>query len=322
MNFDFKTIGEFNDYFYDDAVCAGFLEKQRWNGVPVCPHCGSEKHYAAKPRTKNTRIPTYRCAHRPCGLHFTVTTNTIFQGTQIGLRKWFQAMYEISVQKKGISSVQLAARVGISQKAAWFVNHRLREMLRDARPEMLGGTVEVDETYVGGKNKNRHGDKKIEGSQGRSAADKTPVVGLLQREGKVVTYVTRDTDAGTLQWLIRKNVATDAVVVTDAYRSYNGLEATHEHVKVKHEDGGYVVKREGKKFHTQNIENFWSQLKRGYIGVFHFISPQHLHRYCDEFSSRYNSRHLSNIDRFVFSLSGAEGKRLTYRELTETGLIR
>jgi transposase-like protein len=215
----------------------------------------------------------------------------------------------------------LADRIGISQKAAWFVNHRLREMLRETQPELLTGMVEVDESYVGGKNKNRHKDKKVEGSQGRSAADKTPVVGLLQRGGKVITYVTRDTDASTLQWLIRKNVATDAIIVTDAYRSYNGLNQVYDHVTVKHEDGGYVVKRGDHKFHTQNIENFWSQLKRGYVGVFHFISPQHLHRYCDEFATRYNNRHFSNIERFVTALNDCSGKRLTYNELTEAGAI-
>jgi len=317
MDFAFKTIAEFNDYFRDEKTCYEFLENQRWGGNPVCPHCGSEKYYKVKPRGKFQDIPSYRCANRSCDLPFTVRTGSIFEGSKVELRKWFQAAYEITTSKKGISSVELATRIGVSQKTGWFINHRIRTMLADTAPELLGGMVEADETYVGGKNKNRHKDKKIEGSQGRSAADKTPVVGLVERGGRVVTFVTQNTDAETLYQIIGNNVADGATIVTDAYRSYSGIGEAYKHITVKHEEGGYVVVENGNSFHTQNIENFWSQLKRGYVGVYHYISPKHLHRYCNEFATRYNLRDISNIARFLHVVKNSDIQKITYAELTK-----
>lgn len=317
MNFTFKTIHEFNDYFKDEKTCYEFLESQRWEGVPVCPHCGSiKKAYNVKPRGKFTDIPSYRCSEKECDLPFTVRTGSIFEGSKVELRKWFQAAYELSTSKKGISSVELGTRIGVSQKTAWFINHRIRTMLTETQPELLGNMVEADETYVGGKNKNRHQDKKIEGSQGRSAADKTPVVGLVERGGKVVTFVTKDTNAETLAKIIKKNVAVDAIIVTDAYKAYNGTDKHCKHVTVKHENGGYIAEIDGVKYHTQNIENFWSQLKRGYVGIYHYMSPQHLHRYCDEFATRYNQRDTTNISRFVYVIKNSGQKKITYDKLT------
>lgn len=316
MDFTFKTIHEFNDYFKDEKTCYEFLESQRWDSKPVCPHCGSEKYYKVKPRGKFKDIPSYRCANRKCDLPFTVRTGSIFEGSKVELRKWFQAAYEITTSKKGISSVELSNRIGVSQKTAWFINHRIRTMLSDTQPELLDGMVEIDESYVGGKNKNRHKDKKIEGSQGRSAADKTPVVGLVERGGRVITFVTQNTDAETLHQIIDNNVADGATIVTDAYRSYNGINDAYKHIRVKHEDGGYVVVEGDTKYHTQNIENFWSQLKRGYIGIYHYMSPKHLHRYCNEFATRYNNRYISNIERFVLVVKNSGNKRITYKDLT------
>ncbi len=186
MNFEFKAIHQFNDFFKDEVTCYQFLEEQRWSGVPVCPHCASAKTpYTVKARGKFQDIPSYRCSEKGCKLPFTVRTGSIFEGSKVELRKWFQAVYEISTSKKGISSVELGTHIGVSQKTAWFINYRIRTMLSDSAPELLEGVVEADETFVGGKNKNRHENKKIANSQGRSGADKTAVVGLLQRDGKV-----------------------------------------------------------------------------------------------------------------------------------------
>ena len=317
--FAFKTIHEFNDFFRDEKTCYTFFEAQVWGeGGPVCPHCGSaKKPYNVKARGKFADIPSYRCSERACDLPFTIRTGSIFEGSKVELRKWFQAVYELTTSKKGISSVELGTRIGVSQKTAWFINHRIRTMLTETAPALLEGTVEVDETFVGGKNKNRHVSKKVPNSQGRAHIDKTAVVGLLQRDGKVRTYVVKDTNAATLQGLMVANVAPQAVVITDAYSSYKGLDKfVSQHITVKHSEGCYVT--EGDK-HTNGIEGFWSIFKRGIIGIYHYTSSQHLHRYCAEFTTRYNTRKDTNIDRFIEVVAGANKDRVRYRALTDNG---
>ncbi len=316
MDFGFRTINEFNDYFKDEKTCYTFFEGQRWTDGVTCPHCQSKKYYKVKPRGKFQDIPSYRCANKNCDLPFTVRTGTIFEGSKVELRKWLHACYEITTSKKGISSVELGTRIGVSQKTAWFMNHRIRTMLVDIQSEILEGIVEVDETYVGGLNANRHKNKKKVGTQGRSTVDKTPVVGLVQRGGRVVTFVTKNTDAETLRQIIDNNVSDSATIVTDAYRSYSTIGQAYKHVTVKHDDGGYVVKIDNNKFHTQNIENFWSQLKRGYIGIYHYMSEKHLQKYCNEFAIRYNMRDKSNVARFFHIVKNSSVPRIKYRILT------
>ncbi|MBK7360544.1 MAG: IS1595 family transposase [Saprospiraceae bacterium] len=317
MNFNFKTLSEFNDYFNSELVCYQFLESQRWDNKPVCPHCAFEKYYTVKSRGKFKDIPSYRCANRKCDLPFTVRTGSIFEGSKVELRKWFQAVYEITTCKKGISSVELGTRIGVSQKTSWQMSHKVRTLLADSSPDLLEGIIESDEVYIGGKNKNRHKDKKIPNSQGRSAKDKTPVIGLVERGGKVMTFVAQNTDSETLHQIIDNNVVDGATIVTDSYKSYYGIGATYNHIVVKHEDGGYVTYEGDNQFHTQNIENFWSQLKRGYIGIYHYMSPQHLHRYCNEFAARYNHRSKSNIDRFMHVIENCSVPKITYSDLTK-----
>jgi transposase-like protein len=320
MDFNFKTIAEFNDYFKDEKTCYELLEKQRWNGVPVCPHCATaKKPYTVKARGKFTDIPSYRCSERSCGLPFTVRTNSIYEGSKVELRKWFQALYEINISKKGISSVELAARIGVSQKTAWFINHRLRAMLTEAQPELLSGIVEADETFVGGKEANKHRSKKFKRSaisrtlDEKIPAKKTMVLGLLERGGKVRTFVVPSREADEIQPIMRANVETNSRLITDAFNSYVQLRDEYNHESVKHTKGDYVT--HGDK-HTNNIEGYWSILKRGIIGTFHFVSPQHLQRYCDEFAHRYNTRHTTTADKFIEAVKGSHNARLRYRELT------
>lgn len=303
----FKNLQQLLDFFKDETICKDYYEQKRWGGNVACPHCGSLKIY----RTNRG----FKCGEKLCYKKFTVISGTIFENTKIGLRVWFAAMYLISTSKKGVSSLQLAEQLGITQKTAWFVNHRLREMLKDSSNEQLSGEVEVDETYVGGKNKNRHKNKKVENSQGRASKDKTPVVGLLQRDGKVKLFVVNNVESETLHTIMGNNVKEQSTVITDAYRAYNGLNTRYSHVTVKHEEGGYVVKIGDQKFHTQNIENFWSIFKRGIIGIYHFVSAKHLERYCTEFGYRYNNRDLSGVEKFEIALNQVSTARITYNTL-------
>ena len=304
----FKNLQQLFDFFQDEDTCVKYYEQARWGGNPICPHCSAEKPY----RTNRG----FKCSNKVCRKKFTVTIGTIFENSKVGLRTWFAAMFLISTSKKGISSIQLATQLGLTQKSSWFVLHRIREMLKDKTTAPLSGIVESDETYVGGKNKNRHKDKKVPNSQGRSLAGKTAaVVGLIERGGKIMTFVTDNTEQETLHQIIDNNVANDAIIVTDAYKSYCGLDAKFNHITVKHEGGGYVKKEGDHKFHTQNIENFWSVFKRGYVGIYHYMSKPHLHRYCNEFGYRYNTRELTSIERFEDAVRSTSDARITYKQL-------
>ena len=309
MESQFKNLQQLLDFFKDEEVCKSYYEQKRWGGTPACPHCGN----AGKIYRTNRG---FKCGEKLCAKKFSVISGTIFENTKIGLRVWFAAMYLISTSKKGVSSLQLAEQLGITQKTAWFVNHRIREMLKDDSKEPLDGEFEIDETYVGGKNKNRHKNKKVENSQGRSHKDKTPVVGVLQRNGKLRLFVVENTSTQTLHTIMGNNVIEKSTVITDAYLSYKGLEARYTHVTVKHDDGGgYVVTIGDNKFHTNNIENFWSTFKRGIIGIYHFVSAKHLERYCTEFGYRFNNRQESGVTKFEGALGACDNKRLKYDAL-------
>jgi transposase-like protein len=329
MTTQFKSLIQVLDFFKEEATCNSYLAATRWGDQPACPHCGNVGAYVTN--------RGFKCKSKECGKKFTVTTGTIFENTKISLRLWFAAMYLCTAHKKGISSLQLSRDLNITQKTAWFLLHRIREMLANNEAEQFSGQVEVDETFVGGKNKNRHANKKIEGSQGRSAADKTPVVGIAQKQivelverdhkvisgkrviekiikqhSKVSVKVVKNTDAETLQSFMVDHVATGSKVVTDSYRSYIGLDASFQHVAIKHTEGNYITIGED---HTNTIEGFWSLLKRGIVGIYHNVSPKHLHRYCNEFGFRYNSREFTDPNRFVNSFSQVNNVRLTYKNL-------
>ncbi len=313
MKFAFKTLHEFNDYFKDERTCYEFFENIRWNGVPVCPHCGSEKYYRVAPRGKFKDIPSYRCAIRSCGLPFTVRTNSIFEGSKVEFRKWLLAAYEISTCKKGISSIELSSRIGVSQKTAWLINHKLRVMLKDTDPELLRDVVALDETLVGGKNKNRHSDKKIPHSQGRSSKGKTTVFGARGLLGQIRTQVIPNADAANIVPLVEKWVEKGSIMVTDEWGAYNALNKDYFHVSVNHQEGQYVTGC----FTSNGVENFWSLFKRGVIGTFHNISPQHIQKYTEEFAFRYNRKSKKNHEIFNLAIQNCSNRNITYRELTK-----
>jgi transposase-like protein len=313
VNFAFKTIHQFNDYFKDEKTCYEFFERQRWeNGVPVCPHCGSTKYYKVAARGKFKDIPSYRCGIRECGLPFTVRTKSIFEGSKVEFRKWLQAAFEISICKNGISSVELAARIGTSQKTAWFINHRLRGMLIETEPALLQDVAQIDETNVGGKNSNRHADKKVKGGQGRSPKGKTTVFGARSLTGKVRAKVVPNVLAETLIPIIENWIEKGSIMVSDDWTAYKQLKQDYFHIVVNHSDGEYVRGA----FTTNGIENFWSLLKRGITGTYHRISPKHLDKYAAEFAARYNNKDKSNIDRFYQLIGIADTERTTYKQLT------
>ena len=206
----------------DDAACREYLEQKIWNGTPVCPHCGTVDASHYKLKVKGEFKGMYKC--KGCRERFTVTIKTMFEGSHIPLRKWFIAIYIFSLHKKGVSSHQLASDLGITQKSAWFMLCRIRKAFAPKKQRAkIDGAVSCDETFVGGKNKNRHNDKKIPASQGRSVKDKTPVFGMKHIGGDIHTRVVPDTKASTLKPIISEMMQNGSIVVTDEWLGYSGL---------------------------------------------------------------------------------------------------
>lgn len=297
----FTSILQFQKHFNTEEKCRKFLEQERWGGTPACCFCGS---------TNVTRIKEgkrFQCNEKECRKQFSVTVGTVAENTKISLTKWFLAMYILSNHSKGISSLQLASWLDISQKSAWFLNHRVREMLADNDPQLLTGVVEIDETWVGGKISNKHVSKRK--AIGRNE-NKTVVFGALQREGKVTTQIVKDTTAESLINAVKENVETGSIMVSDENQSYNGLGKDYKHVSVNHSQQEYVRGAA----HTNTLEGFWSLLKRQIVGIHHSVSPKHLQRYCNEAAYRYNAKAVAQDERFRGSLKNCE-KRLTYKQL-------
>lgn len=308
--FSFNSFAKMLEALPTDTACREYLEQIRWNGTPTCHHCGSvnEKHYRLN--VKGEFKGLYKC--KDCKERFTVTVGTMFEGSHIPMRKWFIALYIFSSHKKGISSHQLASDLGITQKSAWFMLGRMREAFSTNKPKDLGCVIQADESFIGGKNKNRHEDKKVRESQGRSVKDKTPVFGMVGSKGQVHTVVVSDTKSTTLKPIIEAMVKDGSIVVTDEWHAYKGLSKNYAHVVINHKENEYVRGA----FHTNGIENFWSHLKRGIYGIYHHASSKHLHRYCDEFSFRYNARKQSNSERFNHTINNASNIKLSYKQLT------
>jgi len=302
INKDFKSIPELLEAFPDEESCIKHLEELRWEGNPVSPFDSTSTVY----KCKGDR---YRC--RNTGKYFNVKTDTIFDNTKMSLRKWFLAIWLVTCHKKGVSSCQLARDIGISQKSAWFMLQRIRQCFGDlSEDERLDGEVECDETFIGGKNKNRHYNKKVKGSHGRSVKDKTPVFGIIKRGGEVIAKVVKDTKRSTLEPIIDDHIKKGSYVYTDEWHAYNRLHKNFNHGMVYHKVGQYVIG----KVSTNNIECYWSHLKRMIIGIHHWISDKHLQLYINAQSFRYNTRKLSENVRFNMFLCNIENK-ITYKEI-------
>jgi hypothetical protein len=227
------------------------------------------------------------------------------------LAKWFLATYILSVHSKGISSLQLANWLGVTQKTAWHLNHRIRVMLTDKAPELLEGIVEVDETYVGGKLKNIHASKK---EKLKGFDNKTMVFGAIQRQGKVRVKVIPQTNKDTVSKAIEDFVALDSTMVTDEHHAYNEVGKKYNHKRINHRDKEYV-RKDDILVHTNNIEGYWNILKKQIDGIHHSVSPKHLQSYCNESAFRYNNRKLFQDERFANALANCNGS-LKYKDLT------
>jgi hypothetical protein len=298
----FKSIIQFNNHFNTDEKCRLYLEEQRWNGTPACPHCGSIN--VCRFATNNK---TFKCREKSCRKKFSVTVGTIYENTKIPLTKWFLATYILSVHSKGISSLQLATLIDVTQKTAWFLNHRIREMLTEKNPELLNGIVEVDETYVGGSESNKHFSKRK--SKG-GVSGKAMVLGAVQRQGKVKTKVIAQTTKENIENTLSDFVETNSTMVTDEHNAYNGVHKKYNHERVNHREKEYVRGN----VHTNTIEGYWNILKKQIDGIHHSVSPKHLQRYCNESSYRYNNRQLTQDEKFINVLSNCDG-RLKYNDL-------
>lgn len=305
MEQHYTNLFELVEFLKDEETAVKHLEELRWKGNRACPHCGNIKTYALK-------SGKYKCADKDCDEQFTAKVGTIFEGSKVPLKKWFIAIYLLTSHKKGVSSHQLARDLKVTQKTAWFMLQRLRTALGNGSFEMLGGEniVEIDESFVGGKNKNRHANKKVKNSQGRSCIDKTPVLGMIERGGLLVAKVMKDTSASEIQPIVDVTIKSNSTVMTDEWRGYRGLKKSHSHSFVKHGEGQYVVGNA----HTNTIEGFWSHLKRSIFGIYHSASKLHLQKYVDESVFRYNYRKAGDGERVAMVVDLANC-RLKYHEL-------
>ncbi|HEX8187494.1 MAG TPA: IS1595 family transposase [Pyrinomonadaceae bacterium] len=303
-----KTLQEAIKFFSDLDTCTTFMAQLRWPEGVTCPHCeGKAVSYLSSRRM-------WKCMAKTCHKQFSVKRGTIMEDSPITLDKWLAAIWLIANAKNGVSSYEIHRALGVTQKSAWFLLHRIRLAMQTGTFEKLSGQVEVDETYIGGLARNMHRSEHSRKVTGTGGKGKVAVMGLLERDGKVRAKVIRDATSLTLHAEVRGNVEPGAELFTDGHRGYNGLHQEYIHQVIDHAEK-YV---DGQ-IHTNGIENFWSLLKRGIKGTYVSVEPFHLFRYLDEQTFRFNERKGKDADRFVKAVKQVAGKRLTYDELTGGG---
>jgi transposase-like protein len=288
----------------NERAAVEFMEKQRWGDHPACPRCGDLSVYQMKDAKTGERQANYRWRCHGCKQQFTVRIGTVFEESRIELRHWCFAFWRASTSKKGVSALEIHRQTGVSYKSALFMLHRIRFAMNETVTSPLGGTVEVDEVYIGGKARHYNGSRKTR------PIKKTAVLGLIERGGRVRPRVIADVTAHTLKSAIRENVAKSARIYTDEYSGYRGIGAEFEggHDTVRHSTNEYARGD----VHTNSIEGFFGMLRRGIDGIYHNVSHKHLHRYLSEFEFRHNYRHLGDGERTLHAIRSANHKRLTY----------
>ncbi len=299
-----KSLQEAILYYSSEAVCVEFLSTLLWGeGERCCLKCGSTAIYGMRTR------PVFKC--RDCKKQFSLKSNTVMQNSPLPITKWVPALWMVINCKNGISSYEMGRALNVTQKTAWHMNHRIREAIAKNGGEKLSGSVEIDETYIGGIEKNRHTNAKRDLAGGNG---KTIVFGAVERGGKVQARVINDTHARTLQNQVLATVKIGSTVYSDSEASYNALGIVYDHSSVNHKIGQYAKG----KVHSNTIENYWSLVKRALKGTYIHVEPFHLDRYLDEQGFRYDNRKDNDSGRFIKAASMIFGKSLTYAELTGT----
>ncbi len=298
------TLQEAVLFFSNPDNCREYLVAHRWPTGVMCPRCGSKNVLF------QAKYNRWQCGSKHALRQFTSKTGTIFEDSPLGLDKWLMAMWLVVNCKNGVSSYEIHRDLKITQKTAWFMDHRIRLALHQGSLEKCSGEVEADETFIGGKARNMHPDKRARRITGTGGKDKTCVMGILERGGKVKTTVVSNRQKKALQAEVRKHVEAGSALYTDALKSYEGLD------EFQHQVVDHAVQYVDGKIHTNGLENFWSLLKRGLNGTYVSVEPFHLFRYLDEQTFRFNNREMTDGERFEEAVKQIVGRRLTFEQLT------